>query len=90
MIQAHRERERAPRYEGSNWGGLVTSSIFPRLHEKRCLSLGGIQWEFVSYILQMTSDWESVCFVCLERFNRLYSRIEIKVNEVVMAEHIQT
>jgi len=29
MIQAHSgERERAPRYEGSNWRGFVTSFIF--------------------------------------------------------------
>lgn len=63
MIQPHRERKgkRAPRYEGSNSGGLVSSVIFP-LYEKRYLSLGGIQWEFVSYILQMTSDWEGVFF----------------------------
>ena len=51
MIQSHRERERAPRYEGSNWGALVSGSM-----------KGGIclQWEFVSYILQMTSGWENV------------------------------
>lgn len=43
-------------------GALVSRVIIPPLHEKRHFSPGGIQWESVSYMLQMTSGWENERF----------------------------
>lgn len=46
--------------KGTQICGLKLGSFSFQPHEKSCLSVGGIRWELVSYILQMTSDWENI------------------------------
>lgn len=70
MIQSHRERKRAPRYECSNWGvslsGSMKRGICPGI-----LS-GGSLW-VTYYTWPLT---RKLFFVNLERFNRLDSMIK--------------